>query len=209
MSDIIKNTNVLIKINDLSIKYGQNRIISNVSFEILPKQILAVSGPNGAGKSTMLKAMVGLVRPLNVNSINYCGARLHDISYLSQINAIDYMFPLKVIDVVAMGMCSKVGFFNPISQTQIFQVLKIVGIGSHAQESICNLSGGQIQRMLFARMLLQDCKVLILDEPFAAVDAQTTIDLMKIITNLRDSGKSIIIVVHDDNIIKNIVIELC
>ena len=145
--------------------------------------LTAVVGPNGAGKSTLFKGVVGVIKPL-AGRIERNGVRPQDIAYLPQVAEIDRSFPISVYDMVAMGLWRSKGLFGGIGRKDrdtVEGAIAAVGLTGFEERPIGTLSGGQMQRMLFARLLLQDARVIVLDEPFNAIDAKTSADLLELV----------------------------
>src|SRR5262249_5323806 len=145
--------------------------------------LMAVVGPNGAGKSTLFKGVVGALKPL-AGRIERNGVLPQDMAYLPQVAEIDRTFPINVYDMVAMGLWRRAGLFGGIGRgerNQIEAAIAAVGLTGFEERTIGTLSGGQMQRMLFARLLLQDARVIVLDEPFNAIDAKTSADLLALV----------------------------
>ena len=166
----------------------------------------AVVGPNGAGKSTLLKGIVGTLRPLD-GQIRFDLAANPSIAYLPQAADIDRSFPLSVYDLVAMGLWSRSGMLGSIGRTdkpKIENALAAVGLTGFERRAIGTLSGGQMQRALFARLLLQDCPLILLDEPFTAIDAKTTADLLDLVRRWHDEARTVLAVLHDMEIVKRV-----
>lgn len=159
----------------------------------------AIAGPNGAGKSTLLRAIMGEL-PLAEGSIDRCGLKAFDFGYLPQAAEIDRQFPMTVADTVMLGAWRRCGAFRRIdvqSADRARDALTAVGLQGFGNRSIGTLSAGQFQRVLFARLLVQDAKVILLDEPFTAIDARTTRDLLDIVRRWHSAGRTIIAVLHD------------
>lgn len=176
----------------------------HVSGCFAPGSLTAVAGPNGAGKSTLLKALMGEL-PLAEGSIDRGGLPIRDIGYLPQVAEIDRHFPLTVADTVMLGAWRQNGAFTgttPATALKARQSLAAVGLEGFERRHIGSLSTGEFQRVLFARLLLQDAAVIILDEPFAAIDARTTSDLLQIIRRWHEDGRTVIAVLHDFDRIK-------
>lgn len=189
----------MIHINDLSVHYQHNLALSQISATIPRGELVAIVGPNGAGKSTLLKS---IMRQLKATSgyIDLGGLGLNNIAYLPQSSQIDRTFPITVNEFVSAGAWQRTSFwrvFNRQERQLLQQALTKVNLTEMADRRISDLSGGQFQRMLFARMLLQDADILLLDEPFGAIDAQTTEDLMQVIHDCQAQGKTVIAVIHD------------
>lgn len=189
----------MIKINDLNVYYQQNIALKNISTTIDDGDLVAIVGPNGAGKSTLLKSIMQQIT-VSSGSIDLGNFGLKNIAYLPQSNQIDHAFPITVTEFVAGGAWQRTSFWRMFSrheQKLLQQALAKVDLEDMAERHISQLSGGQFQRMLFARMLLQNADILLLDEPFSAIDAQTTELLLAVINECRQQGKTIIAVIHD------------
>ena len=185
-----------ITVSNLTLGYDRHPAVHHLDAVIESGSLTAVVGPNGAGKSTLLKGIVGALAPLQGSVI-----RARDsISYLPQQAEIDRSFPLPVRDLVAMGLWAEIGAFGRLRREQndrISTALSAVGLSGFDQRSIAALSGGQMQRVLFARLLLQEAEVILLDEPFTAIDAKTAADLMRIVHRWHGDGRTVVAVLHD------------
>jgi zinc/manganese transport system ATP-binding protein len=161
--------------------------------------LMAVVGPNGAGKSTLFKGIVGLIKPL-AGRIERAGAAPQNIAYLPQAAEIDRTFPINVYDMVAMGLWRRTGLFGGIdrkARAAIEAAIAAVGLTGFEDRAIATLSGGQMQRMLFARLLLQDGRVIVLDEPFNAIDAKTSADLLALVQRWHTEKRTVLAALHD------------
>jgi zinc/manganese transport system ATP-binding protein len=159
----------------------------------------AVVGPNGAGKSSLLKAIVGLLRPAE-GTVDLTGALRHDIAYLPQQAEIDRQFPMPVLDTVAMGFWRRSGAFGaitPAMRASAVEALAAVGLRGFEARPIGTLSVGQFQRVLFARVMVQDAPLILLDEPFNAIDTRTTSDLLQLVHRWSSERRTIVAVLHD------------
>jgi len=188
----------LIELSDLTVTYDRHPAVHHVSGSIREGSLTAIAGPNGAGKSTLLKALVGELRPA-AGQIRHRLARL-DFGYLPQAADINRQFPISVLDTVILGAWRQAGAFGRISANELKkarEALSAVGLEGFENRHIGALSAGQFQRVLFARLLLQDARVILLDEPFTAVDARTTRDLLNIVARWHDDGRTVIAVLHD------------
>lgn len=191
-------------LDKVSVSYRGHPALKNISGTFLPGSLTAIVGPNGGGKSTLLKTILGLVT-LESGRIECQNFHRSDIAYLPQKSEIDRLFPLTVGDVVGLGLCHQEGFFKrigPDSYRKIAQALKEVGMSRCFHRSLHTLSGGQFQRVLFARLALQEAPVILLDEPFAAVDSYTIDDLIQIILGWHRQGRTIIVVSHDIDLVR-------
>jgi zinc/manganese transport system ATP-binding protein len=190
-----------IRFDHVTLGYGRRPAVHHLDGEVPAGSLMAVVGPNGAGKSTLLKGIVGTLKPLE-GRIRLAGS---GIAYLPQAAEIDRSFPLSVYDLVAMGLWSRAGLFGGISRqdrTRIEEALAAVGLIGFERRPLSTLSGGQMQRALFARLLLQDAPVILLDEPFTAIDARTTADLLDIVRRWHQEARTVVTVLHDIDMVK-------
>jgi zinc/manganese transport system ATP-binding protein len=184
---------------DLTLGYDRHPAVHHLTGEIAAGALLAVVGPNGAGKSTLFRGIVGLLKPL-AGSIGRGGLDVRDIAYLPQTADIDRSFPISVFDFVGTGLWRATGPFGGIGKAlrpKLAEALAAVGLSGFENRAIGTLSGGQMQRMLFARVLLQDARMIVLDEPFNAVDARTTTDLVGLVRRWHGEGRTVIAALHD------------
>ena len=184
-------------LEDLALGYGHHAALRIPALRLETGALVAVAGPNGGGKSTLLTALAGQLRPLAGRIRGLEGRRT---AWLPQHATMDRSFPIRMFDMVAMGLWHEVGALGSLSRAQRRRceaALEAVGLADHAQRSIGALSGGQFQRALFARLLLQDADLVLLDEPFAAVDGPTTDLLMALLLQWHAAGKTILVVLHD------------
>ena len=173
--------------------------------EVATGALVAVIGPNGAGKSTLFRGLAGILKPLS-GSIHLGGLDIKDIAYLPQTADIDRSFPISVFDFVGTGLWRSVGFFGGMGRAardKITQALAAVGLNGFENRSIGTLSGGQMQRMLFARVLLQDARLIVLDEPFNAIDAKTSADLLALVKRWHGEGRTVMAALHDMELVRN------
>jgi zinc/manganese transport system ATP-binding protein len=192
-------TATAIGLRDVTIAYDRQPALWRVSGGFATGSLTAVMGANGAGKTTLLKAVMGLL-PLGSGEIELAGAGRDQVAYLPQRAEIDRSFPISVQDVVGLGHWRRTGAFRPIDQAggqAVARALAEVGLEDSARRPIGALSAGQLQRVLFARLLVQDCPIILLDEPFAAVDARTTADLLEIVRAWHRQGRTVIVALHD------------
>ena len=188
-----------LEFQDLTLGYGQHPAVLGLCGTIAQGSLTAIVGPNGAGKSTVLKGVTGSLRPL-AGRIAFGGLTRDDIAYLPQQSDIDRSFPIAVADLVAMGLWREIGGFaglRAIHLTRIAEAISAVGLEGFEKRPIGSLSGGQIQRALFARLLLQDARLVLLDEPFTAVDAKTMADLIGVVRRWHGEGRTVLAVLHD------------
>jgi zinc/manganese transport system ATP-binding protein len=181
---------------ELTIRFGGHVAVDAVSCAFRPGELTAIVGPNGAGKSSLLKAMLGLA-PRIEGKIE-CSAKR--IAYLPQQAEVDRNFPISVLDTVLLGRWSRFGGFGKANKVDIHDAqhaIESVGLGGFERRPIDTLSVGQFQRVLFARLLLQDADLVLLDEPFAAIDAKTVVDLMNVIRRWHAEKRTVVAVLHD------------
>ena len=186
-----------ITLHDLTLGYDGHPAVHHVSGSLMPGTLLAVVGPNGAGKSTLIKALAGLLRPIGGRIEGLAGQR---VAYLPQQASLERGFPVTVGEFAAMGLWHECGAFGGFSRAQRERVraaLAAVGLEGYARQPIDTLSGGQLQRTLFARLMLQDADVLLLDEPFSAIDQRTCADLLGLLQGWQRAGKTVLAVTHD------------
>jgi zinc/manganese transport system ATP-binding protein len=188
-----------VKFVNATIGYDRHPAVHHITAEIRPGSLSAVVGPNGAGKSTLLKAIVGLLRPMG-GRIDIEGCARRRIAYLPQQSDLERTFPLPVFDFVAMGLwhrCGLFGGFRRADDVAVAEALAAVGLAGFERRTLNTLSGGQMQRVLFARLALQDSPLILLDEPFNAIDDRTVEDLMGFVLRWRDEGRTVLAVLHD------------
>lgn len=186
-----------IALRDVTLGYDGHPAVHHVSGVIAPGALLAVVGPNGAGKSTLIKALAGLLKPLGGAIEGLAGQR---VAYLPQQASLERGFPITVGEFAAMGLWHETGAlggFGLGQRQRVRDALAAVGLQGYARQPIGTLSGGQLQRTLFARLMLQDADVLLLDEPFSAIDQRTTADLLALLQQWQGQGKTVLAVLHD------------
>ena len=188
-----------LKFQDLSLGYDRHPAVHRLQGEIAEGSLTAIVGPNGAGKSTMLKGVIGTLRPLE-GRIAFGGLTRSEIAYLPQQSDVDRSFPIAVADLVGMGLWREIGGFGglrAVHRERVAEAISAVGLEGFERRPIGSLSGGQIQRALFARLLLQDAGLVLLDEPFTAVDAKTMADLIGVVQRWHGEGRTVLAVLHD------------
>jgi zinc/manganese transport system ATP-binding protein len=195
-----------IRFHDLTLGYDRHPAVHHLDGTIDSGSLTAIVGPNGAGKSTLLKGIVGALKPLK-GQIAVGSSGKARIAYLPQAADIDRSFPIGVYDLVAMGLWKDAGLFGGIGRKQralVDQALAAVGLTGFERRSIGTLSGGQMQRVLFARLLLQDASVILLDEPFTAIDAKTTADLLDLVRRWHAEARTVVAVLHDMDVVRRV-----
>jgi zinc/manganese transport system ATP-binding protein len=193
-----------VRLDDVTLAYRRHPAVHHLTGAFAPGSLTAVVGPNGAGKSTLVKGIVGALKPAE-GQILLEGIDRRDIAYLPQISDLDRSFPVTVHDLVAMGRLRQSGAFRRIAGPELDltrEAIAAVGLTGLDRRPIGTLSGGQLQRALFARMLLQDARLLILDEPFSAIDRRTTADLLALVHRWHGENRTIIAVLHDLDVVQ-------
>jgi zinc/manganese transport system ATP-binding protein len=193
-----------IKFRDVTLGYDRHPAVHHLNGEVVQGALLAVVGPNGAGKSTLFRGLAGILKPLS-GSIDLGGLDIRDIAYLPQSVDIDRTFPISVFDLVGTGLWRTTGFFGGMGKAareKITQALAAVGLNGFENRSIGTLSGGQMQRMLFARVLLQDARLIVLDAPFNAIDAKTSADLLALVKRWHGEGRTVLAALHDMDLVR-------
>jgi len=192
-----------LSVDDLTVAYHRKPVIWDIGFDVPPGSLVGIVGPNGAGKSTLLRAVMDLT-PRASGRIRVFGKSYrqnrHRVGYVPQRESVDWDFPVDALDVVAMGLYGKIGWFLPVRRRHreaAIEALDRVGIADLAHRQISQLSGGQQQRTFLARALVQDADLYLMDEPFAAVDASTERAIVDILRQMKQSGKTAVVIHHD------------
>ena len=188
-----------VRLCDLTVTYRGHPAVHHLSGEFAPGSLTAVVGPNGAGKTSLLAAIMGRI-PCAQGAVLFRNCPRGRVAWLPQQAEIDRSFPIGVFDVVALGHWARLGSFRGMSRTQrddVHRALDAVGLAGFERRGIGELSAGQFQRVLFARVLVQDAPVILLDEPFNAIDARTTADLLAVVARWRAEARTVIAVLHD------------
>ncbi len=193
------SADAVIRFSNLTLGYHHHPAVHHLDGEVDAGSLLALVGPNGAGKSTLLKGIVGELRPLQ-GSVELHGIKRESIAYLPQQSTLDGTFPIVIYDFVAFGLWAQFGAFRGLDRTarqRIEQAIAAVGLAGLEDRPIGQLSGGQLQRARFARLILQDSPLVLLDEPYGAIDANTVRDLAALVRRWNDEGRTVISVLHD------------
>lgn len=194
----------MISFRDLSLRFDSTQALYNLNADIAKNSLMALVGPNGGGKSTLIKCLLGILQPtsgkvlLDINRSN--------IAYLPQVNTMDKSFPINVADTVSMGFWKKNQLHRALDKNQrkfLDEVLEKLNLTKLKKASIANLSGGELQKTIFARIMLQNADLILLDEPFVAIDAATTKELLNLIGDWHKAGKTVIVVMHDLHQVRN------
>lgn len=189
----------IVRFENLTLGYNHHPAVHHLHGEVAPGTLLAIVGPNGAGKSTLLKGIAGELRPFQ-GTIHLHGVRRENVAYLTQQSTLDNTFPIVVQDFVAMGLWQHFGAFRRFDATaerRIAEALAAVGLTGLENRPIGQLSGGQLQRARFAHVMLQDSPLVLLDEPYSAIDANTVHDLAGLVRRWNAEGRTVISVLHD------------
>lgn len=194
---------IALVVDDLTVAYNSKPAIWDVDLQIPEGVLSAIVGPNGAGKSTLIKAALNLI-PRAAGTVRYYGLPYDQarsfVGYVPQRGSVDWDFPTSVVDVVTMGLYGQLGWFRRPGRKEhnlAMHALEQVGLQDFAHRQISQLSGGQQQRTFLARALVQDAQIYFMDEPFAAVDAVTERAIIAIMRELRQRGKTVLVVHHD------------
>ncbi|MEY3201729.1 MAG: hypothetical protein RIR70_1279 [Pseudomonadota bacterium] len=189
----------LIRFHNLTLGYDRHPAVHHLEGEIAQGALLAVVGPNGAGKSSLLKGITGELSPMQ-GSLALSGITRRQIAWLAQQATLDASFPITVFDFVSVGLWHEIGAFGAVGRAgraRIEAALGAVGLAGLEHRAIGTLSGGQLQRARFARLLLQDAPLVLLDEPYAAIDSPTVRDLAAVVARWHQEGRTVISVLHD------------
>lgn len=193
----------MITVSDLTAGYERHPAIHHINATICKGSLTAIIGPNGGGKSTLLKTLRGDLKPME-GSFSVGG---NLIGSIPQFGTINRNFPVTVREFAGFGLLKQTGLFAPFGRKKknmVDEAIKSVGLSGFADRYIGTLSGGELQRAVFARLKLQNADTLLLDEPFSAVDAKTTTDLVDLLEEWSNvEGKTIIVVLHDMRLVRD------
>lgn len=195
----------MIALEQAVLGYQGRAVTPPISGSFAKGSMTAVIGANGSGKSTLLKTLLRL-QPAVSGRLSFAGDKSPRIAWLPQLAEMDRQFPATVYDVVCMGSWPARGLFSGLRRQQRLRVchaIERVGLSELRRAPIETLSGGQFQRMLFARLLVQDAPLVLLDEPFTGVDAQTSRFLMALICQMHEAGQTVIAVLHDNALVES------
>lgn len=192
----------MIRIENLSVSYKETLALKDISLVLQGPTITGIIGPNGAGKSTLLKGMLGIIPHQGQAFLDDKEVKksLHRIAYVEQKINIDYNFPIKVKECVSLGLFPSIPLFRSLKAKhwkKVKEALEIVGLADYAERQISQLSGGQFQRVLIARCLVQEADYILLDEPFVGIDSVSEEIIMNTLRDLKKAGKTVLIVHHD------------
>ncbi|WP_270245209.1 metal ABC transporter ATP-binding protein [Lactococcus lactis] len=192
----------MIKTNHLNVFYNENKVLTEIQIEVKPGKITGIIGPNGAGKSTLIKAILNIISHSGEILINgeVSKKQLKKIAYVEQKSDIDHTFPIKVKECVSLGTYTGLKLFQKLGAkewSRVSEALQKVNLLDYENRQIGELSGGQFQRVLLARCLVQEADYIFLDEPFVGIDSISEKIIMNILQDLKSQGKTILIVHHD------------
>ena len=192
-----------IEVNHLTVSYGPVPALLDITLSIPRGQLVGVIGPNGSGKSTLIKSILGFVKP-DVGEVNLFGENVERakgrVAYVPQRGSVDWDFPITVREVAMMGRYGHVPWWRDLTREDYEitdQALQMVRMSEFHNRQIGQLSGGQQQRVFMARAMAQGADVLLLDEPFAGVDAATERAILDVLERTKDSGRTLLVVHHD------------
>lgn len=192
-----------IEVEHLTVSYGPVPALLDISLNIPTGKLIGVIGPNGSGKSTLIKSILGFVRQ-DVGSVKLFGEDVSHskgrVAYVPQRGAVDWDFPITVREVAAMGRYGHRRWWQDLTREDYRfanEALEKVRMADLSKRQIGQLSGGQQQRVFMARALAQDADILLLDEPFAGVDAATEKAILDVLTETKEQGKTLVVVHHD------------
>lgn len=203
MNTKVETTTLPVAVRDLTVAYREEPVLWDVDLDVKPATLMAIVGPNGAGKSTLIKTILGLIEPA-AGDVQIFGdllkANRRRVGYVPQRGSVDWDFPTNALDVVLMGTYGKLGWFRRPAKADVERAraaLGAVGMEAFAERQISQLSGGQQQRVFLARALVQNADIYFMDEPFQGVDATTEKAIITVLRQLRDEGRTVVVVHHD------------
>ena len=195
-----------LSLHDLTLGYERHPAVHHLDGAFNEALITAVVGPNGSGKSTLLKGLAGALTPLS-GRVDRGAIRPNQIAYLPQDHGVDRDFPMTLGELVALGLWRRRGLFGGVTHQdhhRIEAAMGAVGLSGFENRSLASVSGGQLQRALFARVLVQDARLILLDEPFTALDARTTDDLIALVKRWPSEGRTVVMVLHDLDMVRDL-----
>ena len=194
-------TDICLRFEDLTLGYDGHPAVHHLTGDIVRGSLTAIVGANGSGKSTLMKAVAGILSPIG----GHCAVRCRRLAYLPQQSELDRSFPARVTDLVALGFWQRRGLIGRITaedRAELARCLAAVGLTGFENRRLDSLSGGQMQRALFARTMLQDADLILLDEPFNAVDMRTVDDLLVLVKLWAGEGRTVLCVLHDHDLVR-------
>ncbi len=196
-----------LRIEHLTATHRRHPAVHHLSASFAPGSLTAIVGPNGAGKTTLLRAVAGL-HPCDEGHVHVARAdgTPARVALLPQQAGMDRGFPILCRDVVLQGLWSRLGPFRGVSaedRARASAALAAVGLRGFEARPVGEMSAGQFQRLLFARLLMQDADLILLDEPFNAVDARTAADLLSMVRRWHGEGRTVVAVLHDLDLVRD------
>lgn len=194
-------SDICLEFKNLTLGYGGHAAIHHLSGAVERGSLTAIVGANGSGKSTLMKGIAGILKPLGGG----CVSKFARLAYLPQQSELDRTFPARVIDLVSLGFWQRRGLLGRLTRedrADLSDCLDAVGLSGFEKRPLDSLSGGQMQRALFARTMLQDADLILLDEPFNAVDERTIRDLVGLMKRWVAEGRTILCVLHDHGLVR-------
>ncbi len=202
-SEPVSEQDIAIQVDNLTVSYGPVPALLDISVQIPAGKLVGVIGPNGSGKSTLIKSILGFVKS-EFGTVKLFGEDVNrtkgQVAYVPQRGAVDWDFPITVREIAAMGRYGHRRWWQDLTAADFRaadEALEKVRMSEFAKRQIGQLSGGQQQRVFMARALAQDAKILLLDEPFAGVDAATERAILDVLEETRQRGKTLVVVHHD------------
>lgn len=199
---VTKRMSACVIFQDLTLGYGSHPAVHHLDGVVRGGSLTAVVGANGSGKSTLMKGIVGVLKPMDGACTVAPGVK---VAYLPQQSELDRTFPARVVDLVSLGLWPRrglLGHHRPEDRNAVSTALSAVGLEGFEERPVDTLSGGQLQRALFARVLVQDADLILLDEPFNAIDTRTVGDLVELIKRWHGERRTIMVVVHDLELVR-------
>lgn len=202
---MIDKSKYAIDMENVTVKYQEHTALLGATIAISHGTLSGVIGMNGAGKSTLFKVIMGLISP-SAGNVRVCNSspkeaqKIGCVAYVPQNEVVDWDFPVSVYDVVMMGLYGKQNVFRDSregDEKKVREALEKVGMAEYAGRQIGELSGGQRKRVFVARALAQGAEILLLDEPFAGLDAKSEHSLTMLLVSLKNAGKTVIISTHE------------
>ena len=199
----MQSRDLAIDVRDLTVAYREKPVLWDIDLSVESGKLMAIVGPNGAGKTTLIKAILGLVKRAAGEVLIYGKPYVRQrnrVAYVPQRGSVDWDFPTNVLDVATMGSYGRLGWIRRPGSAEraiAMDALRKVGMDEYADRQISQLSGGQQQRVFLARALVQDAQVYFMDEPFQGVDAVTARAIIALLRQLKDAGRTVIVVHHD------------
>ncbi|WEX90090.1 zinc ABC transporter ATP-binding protein AztA [Sinorhizobium garamanticum] len=194
-------SDICLEFQNLTLGYQGHAAVHHLTGTVECGSLTAIVGANGSGKSTLMKGIAGILKPISGG----CASKFKRLAYLPQQSELDRSFPARVVDLVALGFLQDRGLLGRVTEddkAKLAACLEAVGLSGFEKRSLDSLSGGQMQRALFARTMLQDADLILLDEPFTAVDERTIRDLVLLVRQWAAEGRTVLCVLHDHVLVR-------